>query len=106
LIDVFFAIVFLLTAPVHFVLHRHPVQLLKNSVNILWGKKTWVSYFAVEGLLPPLRNGILTPNGLPYNPNISLPIENLQQINKWYAKSYDPITEAIMIIKNYRWLGS
>jgi O-antigen biosynthesis protein len=106
LIDVILAIFLLVTTPFHFIFHKHPVQLLKNAIIIVWGKKTWVSYFPVSGLLPPLRNGVLTPNGLPSSASASLPAEHLQQVNKWYAKSYDPLSEAMIILKNYRWLGS
>jgi hypothetical protein len=106
LMDMLFAIIILLTAPLHFIFHRQTQKLLKNAIDIFAGKKTWVSYFNPPGLLPPLRKGILAPNGLPQENAIALPIENLQQINQWYAKTYDPVAEAKLILKNYRWLGS
>lgn len=106
LIDMLFAIIILLTAPLHIIFHRQTQKLLKNAIDIFAGKKTWVSYFNPPGLLPPLRKGILAPNGLPQENAIALPVENLQQINQWYAKAYDPVAEAKLILKNYRWLGS
>ena len=79
---------------------------MKNSFKVLVGDMTWVSYFFHSKRLPPLKKGFLAPNGSPLNKPQTLPANNLELVDYWYAKDYDPLQDISILLKNYRYLGS
>ena len=106
LVDVFFSIFSILLFPVPLFFVKKPLQFLKNSFKVLVGDMTWVSYFFHSKRLPPLKKGFLAPNGSPLNKPQTLPANNLELVDYWYAKDYDPLQDISILLKNYRYLGS
>jgi O-antigen biosynthesis protein len=105
LLDVSTSILFLLSFPIHLVLVKRPISFLRNSLLSMFGRRTWVSYTSNSPELPPLRRGVLAPNGVPLNKQQTLPAENLRMLDYWYAREYEPLRDARVILKNYRYLG-
>ena len=106
LIDVVVSVMFFLFFPVHFFLVRRPVGLLKNSLDVITGKKTWIGYSFNAQWLPRLRSAVIDANGSVPGSREDVPPESLQLIDKWYAMDYEPLQDLLLIIKNYRYLGS
>ena len=105
LIDVVASVILLVTFPFHLFFIKKPFTFLKNSIWVLNAKRTWVSYIYHSQKLPKLKKGILTPSGIPLNAPQILPIENLEVLDYWYARDYDPFQDINTILKNYRYLG-
>lgn len=106
LIDMSFAIFFLLTFPLHFLFVKHPGKLIINCFDVIRGKKTWIGYVLPEKNLPPIRDSILGPGGHIKSTKQGLPLETLHLADLWYAHDYEPLQDLKGIIKNYRSLGS
>lgn len=101
LIDIASSLVMLILFPVHFFLTKKPLHLLRNCVDVLLGKKTWIGYNVITNpSLPRLRQYVISTNGLSTDEN------NDHSINYWYAKNYEPIHDIRLIVKNYRHLGN
>ena len=105
LIDIVLALIGLISFPLHFLLMKRPGHFLSNCAAVLFKGKTWVGYGVPGNSLPPLRQGILGPNGM-HHTNHQLPEESLHLIDYWYAHDYEPLQDLRTIIKNYRYLGS
>jgi GT2 family glycosyltransferase len=105
LIDLVFAIVFLLLFPLHFFFVKKPLRFLKNCFLVLAGRKTWVGYIFHSKELPALSEGVLVSNGERRSIQQTLPVKNLQLLDYWYARNYEPLQDIHLISKNYRYLG-
>ncbi|HEY6955257.1 MAG TPA: hypothetical protein VI385_08430, partial [Flavisolibacter sp.] len=105
LIDVLFSVFSILLFPLHLLLVKKPLSFFRNGLLCLAAQRTWVGYIFHSRELPVLRKGVLAPNGIPLNREQNLPPENLEMLDYWYAKDYDPLRDAAIIIKNYRYLG-
>ena len=101
LIDILSAALLLIVFPIHFLFARNAFSLLKNALQVLGAKKTWVGYFQCRKLLPALRPSVLGPSGLKQN----LAVEEQEPVDYWYAKNYDPMHDIQVILKNYKHLG-
>ncbi len=75
-------------------------------MQVLIGKKTWIGYINQNGVLPSLRFSVLSPNGTIKTLAQSLPADSKTLIDYWYAKKYEPLQDIVLILKNYRKLGS
>lgn len=106
LIDVSFAVASIFLLPIHFFFVKKPVAFLKHCFAVIAGNKTWVGYLISLPALPPLRKGVLSPNGIPLSFQQNLPAESLQQMDYWYARHYEPLQDVKLILKNYRHLGN
>jgi hypothetical protein len=106
LIDVGFAIILLLTFPLHFLLVKNAGKLIMNCFDVLAGKKTWIGYVLAEKHLPKIRQSVLGPGGQVKTIEQGLPLETLHLADHWYAHDYEPLQDVKFIIKNYRSLGS
>ena len=105
LIDVLFSLFFILVFPIHFFFVKKPIHFLKNCFNSITGRRTWIGYkFCVDGL-PGIKEGILSPNGMPRSAQQNIPDENLKTLDYWYARDYQPLQDISIILKNYRYLG-
>ena len=105
LIDVVVSVFSIITFPVHLFFVKKPFGFLKNSVWVLSANRTWVSYIFHSASLPRLKKGVVAPNGIPLNTPQTLPINNLEMLDYWYARDYDPFQDITIIRKNYRYLG-
>jgi lipopolysaccharide/colanic/teichoic acid biosynthesis glycosyltransferase len=105
LIDVLVSILLIILFPIHFILNNKPVGIIKNAVQVLLKKRTWIGYIIGSKNLPGVRKGVIAVNGA-YNNNAALPQESKELIDFWYAKDYDPFDDIKLILKNYKQLGS
>lgn len=104
LMDVCAAVFFLLTFPLQLFLVSNPLRFLRNCINVLAGKKTWVGYSRSSASLPRLRNSVLAPNGR--KEATSTAVENRQLLDYWYARNYAPLQDLKTIFLHYPDLGS
>lgn len=104
LLDIAVALLLLLTAPLHFLLNRHPLQLLLHSWQVLVAQKTWVGYLGRARNLPPLRPAVLGPAGSTHSSN-ALNQEGQQQANAWYAQEYELLHDVVILVRHYQNLG-
>ncbi|MDQ3683619.1 MAG: glycosyltransferase family 2 protein [Bacteroidota bacterium] len=106
LIDFVLAALLFISFPVHLLLIKYPKRFLLNCLQVLAGKKTWIGYINQDELLPLLRFSVLSPNGTIKTLAQSLSAESKTSIDYWYARNYEPLQDILLILKNYRKLGS
>jgi GT2 family glycosyltransferase len=106
LIDVVWSLIFLVSFPIHLLLMKNKVQFFQNCFAVLAGRMTWIGYFYPDMALPPLRKGILGPNGLSIKNTSMLSTEALQQVDFWYAHNWDGWDDFRLIMGGYRHLGN
>jgi GT2 family glycosyltransferase len=106
LIDFVMAVLLFISFPIYLLLMKHPKNFLLNCMQVLIGKKTWIGYINQNGVLPSLRFSVLSPNGTIKTLAQSLPADSKTLIDYWYAKKYEPLQDIVLILKNYRKLGS
>jgi O-antigen biosynthesis protein len=104
------AISLLLTAllPLAIPLQQSPTGFLRNLLQVMIGRKSWVGYHSGEPLpdepgLPTIRNGVLGPAD-----GLKQPVDQqqmLQGLNLLYAKDYTMLTDLVILIRNFRKLG-
>jgi GT2 family glycosyltransferase len=105
LIDIVASFCFLLSFPLHFLFVKKPLKLIVNALAVLLGTKTWVGYLQPKNGLPPLRQGIVAANGQVIGRQQKDGVVNLQLVDTWYAKDYEPVQDLKTILKNYPQLG-
>lgn len=101
LADVFLSFIFLLTAPIHLIIHPKGTQLLRNAVAVLTGRQTWVGYAAACTQLPEIKKGVITHLG-------ARPVFDegvLEKADRLYAKEYDWWMDMVLVFKHYSGLG-
>jgi O-antigen biosynthesis protein len=85
---------------------KRKADLLKNILDVLTGKKSWVGYSTCREQfkdLPPLKQGILTPVDKFGEKNFD-PGE-ISELNILYAKNYSISGDAEIIIRNFKKLS-
>lgn len=102
--DVLLALLFLLILPLHFVMNRHPLGLLRHCLLVLTGSKTWVGYTGAVNGLPALPPSVLGPAGVPHSIN-KLNTEGLELANEWYAQEYEMLYDVVTVLTHYKNLG-
>ena len=107
-LDISLSLLFLLLLPVMLIIMKNRKKFIKNCVDILKGKKTWVSYCRKEGEniteLPDLPLGVLCPLNLA---DISFAgADVVQNINQTYARNYHVSLDLKIIFRQIRKLGS
>ncbi len=106
LFDLLWTLCLLLTLPLHLLGVRRPLNLLRNMIWVVAGRKTWVGYASSadsDETLPPLPPGVLNPlDGLPVHPSDQATI---QRLNMLYAKNYQVEQDLEIAWKGYRCLG-
>ena len=101
LVDVVLAFLFLVTAPIHLILHKKTAAFLGNALSVLSGQKTWVGYASTSFVLPPLAKGVVAHIG-----PISLFGASLaEKADKLYAKNYDWWRDIVIVFRKYHRLG-
>lgn len=104
MVDVVFALVALVTFPLHVFFVKNFIHFMQHCLRVLRGRATWVGYIHPSDNLPRLRPGVLTHHGNTQTTK-HLPVANLQQLDYWYARNYDPSQDVKTILKNYASLG-
>lgn len=105
LIDVLFAALSILLFPIHFLFVKKPIHFLKNCIKVILGRRTWIGYVFYLEKLPKIKDGVLSANGISRSVKQTLPVENLQMLDYWYAKDYEPLQDINLILKHYKYLG-
>ncbi|MFP4468579.1 MAG: glycosyltransferase [Bacteroidales bacterium] len=105
LFDLFFALLLLITFPLHLVFQRYRWGFLKNVLYVLAGKISWVGYHSSPGRnkLPVLKPGVLAPGDMIQNQPLQ---ENTREnLNNLYAKDYKVENDLHICITKYSYLG-
>ena len=106
LFDFFSALLLLLFSPVLIWFFSHKGAYLKNTWQVLWGKKTWVGYIN-SGIdqpeLPAIKIGILTPADI-FSGKTTPGLKNsaCARLNMHYARDYSIITDTEILLKGWR----
>lgn len=104
LMDFAVAMLMLITFPFGIFVVQNPYQFLKNILNVLTGKLTWVSYASTPAVTSKkFKHGILTPLDSFINFNPDLP--TIERLNMLYAKEYNVYEDLRIIFKNLKKLG-
>jgi GT2 family glycosyltransferase len=104
LADVLLSLVFLFLFPVHFLINRHPLGLLRHCLWVLAGVQTWVGYTGTVSGLPSLPPSVLGPAGVPHRAN-KLNTEGQELANEWYAQEYEVLYDVVTVFSHYKNLG-
>lgn len=105
LVDVLIALLAILLWPIWLFVVKKPLGLLRNSLQVLTGAKTWMGYAHTQEGLPTLRTAVLGNNGLSRKENQALPAESLQMLDYWYARDYSVQQDLARIRYCWRKLG-
>ncbi|GEO09545.1 hypothetical protein SAE01_20410 [Segetibacter aerophilus] len=101
IIDVFVAVLLVITFPVQFIVSR--IDWVRRAVDVLLVKKTWVSYVHHnDHTLPTLPPGVLSVTGNPISAAAPLTEEAISKLDYLYAKNYDWKQDLRIIIKGYK----
>lgn len=103
LFDVSTALAVLLISPVFSWFFSRKDKLLKNTWQVLAGRKSWVGYAGQSGNypeLPPVKPGILSPADMFEKPSPDLNKNN--QLNVLYARDYSVLTDLEILLKGWR----
>lgn len=92
LFDLLLSVFLLLSLPLQLLLISSPLQLLRNLINVLVGKSTWVGYAKaaqpkMPNYLPKLRQGVLTPLDALQTDKLK-DAATIDRLNMLYAKDY------------------
>lgn len=96
----------LVLSPVFIWFFRKKSHFLKNTWQVLTGKKSWVGYAqSVENQpeLPAIRTGILSPADM-FDNSSSEPKRN-HRLNVLYARNYSVLTDAEILLKGWKNIG-
>jgi len=106
LLDILLAISSLLLLPILFFIIKNPVGFIKNLSQIIFNKKTWVSYHPQaenKMLLPKIKPGVLTPIDELKVTGIDEP--TIRRLNFFYAKDYTTSKDIDILLSAFRQLG-
>ena len=103
--DLLVVVLSFLFFPVLIFLIKHPIQFIKNWINVLFGKMSWVGYD--EGHLAPNlpkgRKGVLYPaDGLKID---SLNSQTIQRLNFLYARDFSIDRDFEILLQAWKNLG-
>lgn len=103
MVDVFFAVSFVLLWPVLVFVVREPFVFLGNCFRVLGGRRTWIGYSRPGNGLPPIRPGIVPPYFMiaGYVPDDGI----CREMDQVYARKHTPGADISLILKNFRFLG-
>lgn len=105
MLDVAMSVLLLLFTPLLIVFIRHPLNYIKNLLQVVAGRKTWVGYMPVQGTetLPKIRKGVLTPA---YSGATNVEQATANKLNWLYAKNYSIEKDLYIILMSIHKLGS
>ncbi|MEL6865761.1 MAG: glycosyl transferase family 2, partial [Bacteroidota bacterium] len=105
-LDLIVALCLLLTYPLSLWWVKNKIGLLRNSIRVFLGQKTWVGYVPVEGQLtnlPKINSAILSPLDAFQLGHVNAPTR--QRLNFLYAKDYDTNQDLDILWKGRFYLG-
>ncbi|MDP4283101.1 MAG: glycosyltransferase [Bacteroidota bacterium] len=102
--DLILSLIFLILFPFLVFIKNRPAIFLKNIMDVLLRKKSWIGYAGNKKSLPELLPGIITTTGLPHSLN-SLPMQSLFKTDKLYAKHFRILHDLRLIWKNFNLLS-
>lgn len=106
MLDMVVALVLLLLLPLSIWLVKQPLGMIRNSIAVLFGLKTWVGYnreYPHQAYLPAIRPGILPCYHI--SDNYEAGADVLQQMNRKYAEHYTATLDMNFILKNLKYCG-
>ena len=101
--DFAIAVLFIVTLPLNVWFLKNRASYISNIIKVLAGKKSWIGYLNEKSTfehLPNLKPGVLSPANL--FSEIKLDTEKINQLNMLYAKDYNLINDAQILIKGWR----
>lgn len=104
ILDVLFAVGFIMCYPLLIFIVKKPDRFFINSLAVLVGNKTWVSYSLPNASLPKIRAGIIPPYNIldKYEPDDMLK----KELDTGYAQDYSTSGDLKLILNNLKYLGS
>lgn len=106
LLDVVASLLMIVFIPIMLFIVRNQIGFIRNVLQVLIGKKTWVGY-AETGTkasgLPRLQSAVLHPADI--HPASTLSAENILKLNLLYAKDYRLLNDTSIIWRSMRSLG-
>jgi len=104
LFDVVSALLLLITFPFWFLFVKGHLRSVGNTVQVLIGLRTWVSYLDTElndlSNLPKLKKGVLNPGS--HLQSAPLSPDRIKEVNVVYAKDYRVFNDLLIITRNFR----
>jgi O-antigen biosynthesis protein len=107
LFDFSTALMVLIVSPVLIWFFNKKGRLLKNTWQVLSGKKSWVGYsksMENQSELPGIKPGILSPADM-FDNSTSEPTRN-HRLNVLYARNYSVFTDAEILLKGWKNIGN
>lgn len=102
-LDILLALLFIALSPILILWQKERATYLKNALQVLIGKASWVGYHPADQdhvRLPEISTGVLYP-GM----DKSMDSEQAHRINLIYAKDYSLNKDLDIIFTHWRWLG-
>ena len=104
LFDVVSALLLLITFPFWFLFVKGHLRSVGNTVQVLIGLRTWVSYLDTDlndlSNLPKLKKGVLNPGSHLQSDHLSP--DRIKEVNVVYAKDYRVFNDLLIITRNFR----
>lgn len=100
-VDILLALFFLLSFPVHLIIHKKGLRLLQNAWLVLLNKKTWIGYASASVSLPLLKPAVVSHMGGQTGFNETV----LEKADRLYAKEYDWWPDLLLGLQYYQQLG-
>lgn len=105
--DITISIFILISSPLLLLFLKIPFKFINNSVNVLFGFKTWVGYYKQSDVkltnLPKIKEGILTPLDLVNKKEHSDSF--IDHSNMAYAKNYTIWNDLNILLKGFKQIG-
>lgn len=103
LLDIALSVIIFFTFPIQIFVKRNFWQLLKNTWQVLMGKKTWVGYILpISNELPNIKSGVINNYGLNGTTPHNLNLTTIQTLNMAYARHYDWLKDLSICLKYYK----
>ncbi|MBW7867722.1 MAG: glycosyltransferase [Brumimicrobium sp.] len=104
-LDIITSLLLLLISPIIIWFYANRIKFLRNCLNVLFGKKSWIGYFIEENTvsnigLPNIKSGILTPIDQDNNPLLIKNMALNSKLNLIYARDYKVFTDIKILWQN------
>ncbi len=100
-VDIVLAFFAWIVFPIHFLMHRKPVKLLKHALQVLIGSKTWVGYTSISEDLPAIKEAVIASIDV----KMITDRDAQKKADSTYAWKYDWWNDIGIVLRNYHRLG-